>query len=283
GAGGRLGTDLVASFGADEFEIFGFNRAELDITDARKLRGVFERIKPDIVINCAAATNVDWCESHREEAFAINAKAPAQLAGLCRLFEAYFIHISTDYVFDGLKGAPYTEDDATKAVSIYGESKIAAEEGVLDRNPDALIARVAWVFGPGKPGFFEYVWKGVQAHGTMQIVSDKASSPTYTRDFAEAIRPIFDLKPSGILHMSNSGGAFWIDYAKEIWRTAQDLGMDVRCGRIEPITLAEMRQFAAVRPPDTRLDTSKYERLTARKLRPWQKAVQAHCMSLAKC
>lgn len=282
GAGGRLGKDLAHSLDSEAFEVFDLNRAELDITDARKLRMIFERVKPGIVVNCAAITNVDWCETHREEAFAVNAKAATQLAGLCRLFDAYFIHVSTDYVFDGLKGSAYTETDPVKAVSVYAESKVAAEKGILERNEAAFIARVAWVFGPGKPGFFEYVWKTIQTEAVMQIVSDKLGSPTYTVDFAGMIQPIFEKKPSGIWHMSNSGGATWIDYAREIWRTAQDLGMDVKCERIDPVTLAEMQQFVAARPPDTRLDTSKYEQFTSRKLRPWQKAVQDYCMMLAR-
>ena len=282
GAGGRLGGDLSNCLDTEVFEVFGFNHAELDITDARKLRGVFEKVKPSVVVNCAALTNVDFCETHREETFAVNTKAAIQLAGLSRLFDAYYIHVSTDYVFDGLKKEAYREDDTVHAVAVYAESKIAAEQGVMERNAQALIARVAWVFGPGKPGFFEYVWKTIQTENKLSIISDKWGTPTYTLDFAEMIHPIFDLRPSGILHMSNSGGAAWIDYAKEIWMTARDLGIDVKCDHIDPITLADMKQFVAVRPPYTVLDTTKYELLTGRKVRPWQKAVQDYCMKLAK-
>src|SRR5947199_9817148 len=162
GAGGRLGAALVREY-RPEFDVIGLNRAQLDLAKSDKIRDRLSSFEFDLLVNCAAMTNVDLCESKRAEAFAINADAPKILAEICSEKKAKLIHFSTDYVFDGEKHEPYVETDAAKPISVYGESKRAGEENVLavqDRSSSAkatanrhLVVRVSWVFGPDRPSF----------------------------------------------------------------------------------------------------------------------------------
>src|ERR1043166_4847767 len=147
GAGGRLGAPLVRAWW-EKFDLVGFDRGALDLAKSDELRQKLGALEVDVVINCAALTNVDYCESHREEAFRINAEGPRVLAEICRNRKAKLIHISTDYVFAGDKREPYREEDEARPISAYGESKRAGEELVLTTNDRHLVVRVSWVFGP---------------------------------------------------------------------------------------------------------------------------------------
>ena len=156
GAGGRLGAALVREYARD-FEVVGFNHAQLDLGAPEQLRATLADLDFDALINAAAQTNVDRCETHPEEAFALNAEAPRMLAAICRAKKARFIHISTDYVFDGEKREPYTEEDEARPISVYGESKREGERRALEANDRALIVRVSWVFGPDRPSFIDAI------------------------------------------------------------------------------------------------------------------------------
>src|SRR5450631_1725850 len=145
GAGGRLGAALVREYSRD-FEVVGFNHTELDLGAPDQLRSTLTGLGFDVLINTAAQTNVDRCETEREEAFALNAEAPRVLAEICRAKGARFIHISADYVFDGEKREPYTEEDEAHPISVYGKSKREGECRALEANDQALIVRVSWVF-----------------------------------------------------------------------------------------------------------------------------------------
>src|SRR3954470_12905390 len=155
GAGGRLGAALVREW-ANEFDVVGFNHAQLDLGKPEQLRTTLGALEFDALINTAAQTNVDRCETHREEAFALNGEAPGVLAEICTEKKARFIHISTDYVFDGEKEAPYTEQDEARPISVYGESKREGERRALETNNSSLIVRVSWVFGPDRPSFVDW-------------------------------------------------------------------------------------------------------------------------------
>jgi dTDP-4-dehydrorhamnose reductase len=147
GAGGRLGAALLRQYRRSE-EVTGLTRQQLDLADTTKVRDTLGALDFDILINCAAQTNVDRCETHPEEAFQLNAEAPRVLAEVCTHKAAKLVHISTDYVFDGEKREPYTEDDAAEPISVYGESKRAGEQRVLEVSERHLVVRVSWVFGP---------------------------------------------------------------------------------------------------------------------------------------
>src|SRR6266851_1048223 len=153
GTGGRLGAALAREF--KEFDITGFNREQLDLSNLDGLRTKLDPTAFDVLVNAAGFTNVDACETERDRAFLINAEAPGVLAEICNEKDAKLIHFSTDYVFDGEKRAPYTEEDRANPSSLYGESKLAGEKNVLAAENGHLVVRVSWVFGPDRPSFID--------------------------------------------------------------------------------------------------------------------------------
>ena len=182
GAGGRLGAALAREY-ASQYDVTGFTHAELDLARPEVLRSTLEPLAFDVLINAAALTNVDYCEDHRDEAMRLNAQAPELLAEICRERNRRFIHVSTDYVFDGKKREPYTEEDPAHAISVYGESKREGELRVLEANGRALVIRVSWVFGPDRPSFVDAILKKARTEDQVVAVADKFSTPTYTRGY----------------------------------------------------------------------------------------------------
>ena len=158
GAGGRLGAALMRAY-REEFKITAFNHAQLDLGNPAQMRDTLSPLDFDVLINSAAQTNVDRCETHRDEAFLLNAEAPRVLADICKAHGAKMIHVSTDYVFDGEKRDPYTEEDPAEPISVYGESKREGERRVLEASDRHLVLRVSWVFGPDRPSFIDNILK----------------------------------------------------------------------------------------------------------------------------
>src|SRR6266404_6841173 len=177
GSSGRLGAALMREY-RGKFDLTGFNHAQLDLSDQAQLREKLGPLDVDLVINAAAFTNVDLCETQREEAFRINAEAPRVVAEICRDKNAKLIHFSTDYVFDGEKREPYDENDEARPISVYGESKREGERRALKANDRALIVRVSWVFGPDRPSFIDWALKQARAHDEVKAISDKFATPT---------------------------------------------------------------------------------------------------------
>src|SRR6478752_6211820 len=202
GAGGRLGAALLRHY-AGVFAVVGFNHAQLDLGKPEQLRAILGGLEFDALINSAAQTNVDRCETHQEEAFALNAEAPRVLAEICAAKQARFIHISTDYVFDGEKREPYREDDEARPISVYGESKREGERRTLAANDRALIVRVSWVFGPDRPSFVDWAIGQAREREEVKAIADKWATPTYTLDLAAWLAPLITGdEVSGILHLA---------------------------------------------------------------------------------
>ena len=191
GAGGRLGAALMREY-QRKFEVTGFNHAQLDLSNPDQIRERIGTASFDVLINAAAFTSVDLCETQRNQAFQINAEAPRLLAEICRDKDAKLIHFSTDYVFDGKKRAPYTEEDEANPISVYGESKLAGEKNVLAAEGPHLVVRVSWVFGPDRPSFIDGLIKRAQENDQVDAIADKFSTPTYTLDIAEMLGRILD-------------------------------------------------------------------------------------------
>src|SRR5213596_1804376 len=191
GAGGRLGAALVRTY-REKFGLIGFNHAQLDLANRDEMRRKLCAIDFDLLINAAAFTNVDLCETQRDQAFRINADAPRILAEICRDKNAKLVHFSTDYVFDGEKREPYIENDPANPISVYGESKLAGEKNVLAAQNGHLVVRVSWVFGPDRPSFIDGMIKRAQESEEVDAVADKFSTPTYTRDIAQMLPQFFD-------------------------------------------------------------------------------------------
>ncbi len=273
GAGGRLGAALAREY-AVEHEVTGFTHAQLDLAQLDLLRSTLDPLPCDVLINAAALTNVDYCEDHREEAFRLNAEAPQLLAEICREKGSRFIHVSTDYVFDGAKRAPYSEADPAEPISVYGESKRAGELQVIDENESALVIRVSWVFGPDRPSFVDAILKKARTEAEVAAVADKFSTPTYTPDIAALLRPLF--RPGtayGILHLANRGECSWQEYAQWALNCCHKFGVAMEAKSVGATSLGQMKNFVARRPVYTVLGTEKYERLTGNAPRDWHEAV----------
>jgi dTDP-4-dehydrorhamnose reductase len=275
GAGGRLGAALVREY-AGLFEVIGFNHSQLDLAAPEQMRTTLDGLEFDALINTAAQTNVDRCETHQEEAFAINGEAPGVLAEICARKKARFIHISTDYVFDGEKREPYTEEDEARPISVYGESKRAGERRALEANDRALIVRVSWVFGPDRPSFIDWAVNQAREHEEVKAIADKWATPTFTLDLAQMLKAFFsddDPAYSGIIHLANTGECSWQEYAQWALDCCRAEGIPMKARTIGASSLAEMKSFIAKRPVYSVLSSAKYAALTGRTPRPWQEAV----------
>src|SRR5205814_2551042 len=229
GAKGRLGAALAREY-AHDFEMATFSHGELDLGKLDQTRSTLSKTEFDLLINCAALTNVDYCESHRDEAFLINAQGPRLLADICAEKSARLIHISTDYVFDGKQDTPYIEEDPPAPLSVYAESKLAGEEETLRVSQNNLVIRLSWVFGPDKPSFIDQIIQRAREDETVAAVADKFSSPTYTIDAASWLRLALD--NNGILHLCNSGGCSWQEWAQYAIDVCHNLGISLKADRV---------------------------------------------------
>ena len=276
GAGGRLGAALAREY-ADDYDVVGFNHAQLDLGQPEQMRARLGQLEFDVLINAAAQTNVDRCETERAEAFALNAEAPRVLAEICRAKGARFIHISTDYVFDGEKREPYTEEDVARPISVYGASKREGERLALAANDRALVVRVSWVFGPDRPSFIDWAMKQAREHEEVKAISDKVATPTYTLDLAQLLKPLFaEVNATGLLHLANGGECSWQEYAQWALDCCRAEGIPIKTRDVGATRLDEMRSFIAKRPVYSVLGTEKYRGLTGVTPRPWRDAVAAY-------
>ena len=272
GANGRLGAALAREYGRD-FEVTNFERSQLDLGQLDRVRITLAGIEFELLINCAALTAVDYCESNRAEAFLINAEAPGLLAEICAKKSARLVHFSTDYVFDGKARAPYREEDAPAPLSVYGESKLEGERRVLEVSSQHLVVRLSWVFGPDKPSFIDQIIQRAREDDVVTAVADKFSAPTYTIDVVSWLRLAIDKSANGILHLANNGGCSWQEWAQYAVDVCGGLGIRLKAERIGAVSLADMKNFVAQRPVHTVLSTAKFAALTGVKPRHWRDAV----------
>jgi dTDP-4-dehydrorhamnose reductase len=273
GSGGRLGAALMREY-RDKFEVTGFNHTQLDLSNFDEMRDKLHETDFDVLINAAAFTNVDLCETRRDQAFLINAEAPRVLAEVCREKNAKLIHFSTDYVFDGEKRQPYVESDSPNPISIYGESKRAGEKLVLAVQDRHLVVRVSWVFGPDRPSFIDAMIKRAQESAEIDAIADKFSTPTYTLDIAEMLPQLFDLDvKGGILHFTNAGECSWQEYAQWALDCCQRFGVPVKAKTVGALKLKDMKNWVARRPAYSVLSNAKYTELTGVSPRAWHDAV----------
>lgn len=272
GAGGRLGAALVSDY-VQEFQVTTFNHSQLDIGDFDAVRATLGELSFDVLINCAAQTNVDRCETEREEAFRLNGEAPGVLAEICAAKGARLIHIGTDYVFDGEKREPYTEEDEARPISVYGASKLAGDEAVLNAGKH-IVARVSWVFGPDRPSFIDAIIERARREERVEAIADKWAAPSYTIDVAPMIRAlILHDTARGIFHLTNSGGCSWQEYGQWALDCCEKEGVPLKARRVAPLKMAEMKNFIARRPPYSVLSTAKFEKMTGIVPRHWRDAV----------
>lgn len=263
-----LGSEIARRLGHrfDESQLVLAARTDLDITDGEAVRRRLSAARPALVINAAAYTDVDGCETGIDHAMKVNAVAVGFLADACKSLGATLVHVSTDFVFDGRGRRPYRPDDQANPLSAYGRSKWEGEVAIRASGAEHLIVRTSWMFGPAGRNFVEAILARASRGEPLRVVDDQIGRPTRAGDLADALLRLLDADARGTLHFANAGSCSWHEFAKEIVRQA---GFDV------PVTAIPSSELGrpAPRPAYSVLDTSEYERVTGDHPRPWSEAL----------
>jgi dTDP-4-dehydrorhamnose reductase len=275
GSTGQLGTDLVdVLVKAGNYEVFGLSHREIECTDPVSIDKALKTACPDVVVNCAAFVRVDESEERPDDAFRVNSLGAFAVAKACAEIDALCVYISTDYVFDGGKGSPYTENDVSHPINVYGASKLAGEYLVQQASPRWLVARMASLFGKagsrGKGGnFVETILAKARAGESLRLVNDIRMSPTYSRDGAQALEILLQQRASGLFHVANAGYCTWYEFA---CKALEVVGMG---NRIEP-TSSSNYPMKARRPKDSSLESTRLDLSLKECLRPWHEGLKAY-------
>jgi dTDP-4-dehydrorhamnose reductase len=274
GANGQLGKELrqLAPL-HPQFEFVFLSREDLSIHHFELIKNTFKAYHPQYCINCAAYTNVDKAESEKELAFLVNGEAVGVLAAVCKEYNSKFIHISTDYVFDGTAGMPYREDDPVNPVNTYGESKLAGEKEAMRLNPDSIIIRSSWVYSEFGKNFVKTMLKLMKEKEEISVVNDQVGSPTYAADLAKVILGILVKSElsivnyvPGVYNFSNDGVISWYDFAVAIKELSA-----FSC-KINPIT-TEQYPTPAKRPHYSVLDKTKIQKTFGIQIKDWKESL----------
>jgi dTDP-4-dehydrorhamnose reductase len=261
GGRGMLGTDLVKICGQEGFDVKVFDLPEFDITDSQQLKEAVGSAK--IIVNCAAYTNVDGAESETESAHQVNAEAVGRLGVLVKEADAWLLHLSTDFVFDGWSDRPYVETDLPNPINEYGKSKLAGEQLLGHSGCRHCIMRVEWTYGEGGHNFVTKLVQHAKTTKELKVVDDQVGSPTATTKVARVICKLFRIKPEGVFHFASSGYISRYGMAEFIF---DKLSMDVNLLACKTSNYAS----AAARPLNSRFDCSKIEALLDEPIESWQ-------------
>jgi len=271
GANGMLGKALAERLSSGHTLLL-WGREEADLSAESAVREAARGIQFDAVVHAAAFTDVDRCESGYELALRGNRDAVRTVAELARDRNAAFVTVSTDYVFDGTKGSPYTEEDPPSPVNAYGRSKLAGEEAALSSGAAALVVRTSWLFGPGGRNFVDTIAGKLDRGEALEVVNDQRGSPTYTRDLAHAIARLLGRGATGVVHATNTGDTSWYDFAVAI---ARYLGSSTP---IAPVSSERFRR-PAPRPAYSVLSNDRYAAWVGERLPRWEEALHHYLAS----
>lgn len=264
GSGGQLGSQIVKDF--QDRDLVSFDYPAIDLANPGTLRVITEA-RPTIIINCAAYTNVEKAEREKEQAQKINADGPAALAKIAKEIDALLVHISTDYVFDGKKDSPYTEEDITNPINVYGKTKLAGEIAVIESGCRYIIVRTAWLYGMNGPNFILKMLELGRSRPEVKVVNDQFGSPTFTKELAIAIMRLVDSNQTGMFHVVCQGIASWYDLAAKVFETSH------LTANLESVDSSVFPTIAP-RPTYTVLSTKKLK--TFYKMPSWQKAADSY-------
>jgi dTDP-4-dehydrorhamnose reductase len=266
GAGGMLGRDVVLAAANAGHEVVGLGRLELDVASADAVAAKLELERPDVVVNCAAWTDVDGAEEAEDAAMAVNGMGAGNVAAAASSLGASVVYVSSDYVFDGAKGSPYVETDQPMPLSAYGRTKLAGEEATAAANKRHFVVRSSWLFGIGGSNFVETMLRLASTQSEVLVVRDQVGSPTYTWHLAYGVVRLIEGVEFGIHHMAAAGSCSWYDFAREIFEQAK-----VDCLVLSATT--EMLGRPAPRPPYSALAS---QREHAIELPPWGDGLAAY-------
>lgn len=266
GARGQVGSATVEQFSTDgKNDVVALQHSDLDISSRNDVLVAATQIQPDVIVNAAAMTNVDACESEIDQAFAINALGVRNLADAAKVCGSHLIHISTDFVFDGKSQHPYTEFDIANPLSVYATSKLGGDTEALAYELGSVV-RVAWVFGNPNGDFFSWVANGVKEGNINSLIDDQTSTPTYSRDVAEVIEHIAKHRMTGLINVANAGETTRLEMGREL---CKKLGIEKDIDGIPADSLGR----PAPRPSYSSLSTSVLQKTTGIEMRSWQSAL----------
>lgn len=267
GANGQLGAEFRQRY--PEFKYFTKKELLLSEYTWDYYKREIEKSRPDTVINCAAYTKVDLAENEIEKAVEVNSIFVRRLADYSRIYKYRLVHFSTDYVFDGAKDSPYTENDATSPLSIYGKSKEAGEKHVVSLGLGGIVIRTSWLYGHSGINFVQKILDKLERGESLKIVNDQIGSPTYAGDLVEATVNLIGQGRYGLFHFCNSGHSSWYEFATRI--------RDLRNfkNEISPILTASLN-LPAARPLQSILDCTLYKTKTGKQIRSWESALEEY-------
>jgi dTDP-4-dehydrorhamnose reductase len=267
GSNGQLGSDMVKLCGQKGHDAHGVDVPDIDIRSKDSVSHAVQSVLPELIINCAAYTAVDACESNTDAAFAVNADGVAHLACVAREAGIGMVHFSTDYVFDGAKGRPYIETDATNPLSVYGASKLAGEQRLQEILDKCYIFRISWLYGAGGSNFVKTIRRAAAekkaAGEPLKVVADQKGTPTYTIDICRQVLAVIGHEQFGLYHCTSEGECSWYDFACHILNAS---GTDVD---IVPCKTADY-PVAAPRPLYSVLENMRLKECDFHCMRPWQ-------------
>lgn len=265
GASGLVGRAMVSDVSARNEIVHGYDHASLDITDELAVNDALQTIRPDVVINCAAFTDVDRCETDHEHALAVNARGPERLALACRAVNSLLVTISTDYIFDGRKDGFYTQEDEPNPISFYGRSKLEGERLAQKAHNRTIVIRTGYIFGPGGKNFLSNVIRRGRSGERLRAVADMFGTPTFADDLAARIYDLVRLDQPDVYHVVNGGdGASFADFAQI---AAEIAGFSPEL--LERTSIESLR-LPAQRPRNSRLRCLASPRLDLDPLPSWQ-------------
>jgi dTDP-4-dehydrorhamnose reductase len=269
GCNGQLGRDMMSAISMAGGSVSGWDFPDVDITDAFSTSAIIEKGKPDVVINCAAYTAVDACETHQSQAFAVNSQGVANIAAAALSCGARVVHFGTDYVFDGKKELPYVETDAVDPQSEYGRSKLEGERRLAEILPNHVILRVAWLYGVHGRHFIVKVRdRALAAKKTgepLKVVTDEIGTPTYTVDVCRQTLALLNRNVRGLFHCTNEGSCTRFEFAREILR-AYDIDVP-----LVPCISSDFK-LPAPRPAYSVLENKRLKDLGLNVMRDWKVA-----------
>lgn len=268
-----MGASLLGYLSESRIAI-GIGRKELDLTDPDAIRRVLDSLDYDHLVLTGALTAVDYCETHREEAFAVNAVAAGIIAEISAAKGARVTYISTDMVFDGSKEEPYRETDHARPVNVYGESKLEGEVRVMAASSGNLVARVSWVYGPARPAFPEWIIGRSCEVENLTLPGDKICCPTSTPDLIAWLDALWSTKECGIFHLCHASPVSWRDWGQACIDIAREEGFPVIARHISPVPVDSVPAFVAKRAKNSAMDTAKFTAATGVHPRHWREALR---------
>ncbi|OED34162.1 dTDP-4-dehydrorhamnose reductase [PVC group bacterium (ex Bugula neritina AB1)] len=273
GAGGLLGRELSRAW-EKIYSLTTLDRQNLDICDFEAVLELFNKIRPDVVVNAAAYTNVELAEKNPERCFEVNVEGTYNVGRACSLVNARMCHIGTDYIFDGKSHSPYIEEDKASPLNVYGKSKWDSERVLEKISAKYLIARVSWLCGIYGSNFIKTLLKKASQEKSIKVVNDQIGVPTFTKDVSVALQALIDAEEEGVYHVTSGGSCSWYELAQELVKQER---MDTE---ILPCSSGDFKSDVS-RPPYSVLDSSKLKKVLGRNIMPsWQEGLHDMLFSL---